>query len=260
MVDILTVLAHLLSIVVLCLPLVGFVLLQRTQQAPFSLIPQSKLITREDLLQDYWLLPVKLYYETGWIKPILAAIAIFCTFFLIDLLYYYLNMQFPQEKFFESTKPQDTNFLQKYFRRFMWFLVLCSIFILLSYIGLCSIWLLLGAIINPTAFLPYATAASTFITVISSKYAQFVDIAENGLKKVNDAIKNAAESQIANMMKSMDLQGKVKSVMDSSAFQAVAGDAAKLGLVDEKTLQAIQNNADAMLKDPLKAAEQAGDK
>jgi hypothetical protein len=33
-----------------------------------------------------------------------------------------------------------------------------------------------------------------------------------------------------------------------------------LGLVDPKTLQAIQNNADAMLKDPLKAAEAAGDK
>jgi len=76
----------------------------------------------------------------------------------------------------------------------MWFLVLCSIYILLSYIGLCSIWLLLGAIINPTAFLPYATAASTFLTVISTKYKQFADVAENGLKKVIDAIKNAAEA------------------------------------------------------------------
>ena len=43
----------------------------------------------EDLTQDYWLLPIKLYYETGWIKSILIAIASFCMFFLIDLFYYY---------------------------------------------------------------------------------------------------------------------------------------------------------------------------
>jgi hypothetical protein len=33
-------------------------------------------------------------------------------------------------------------------------------------------WLLLGAIINPSAFLPYATASATFMTAISVKLAE----------------------------------------------------------------------------------------
>ncbi len=34
-------------------------------------------------------------------------------------------------------------------------------------------WFLLGAIINPTAFLPYATAVTTFLTVVSVKSKEF---------------------------------------------------------------------------------------
>jgi hypothetical protein len=42
--------------------------------------------------------------------------------------------------------------------------------------------------------------------------------------------------------------------MDSSAFTAVAGKAASMGLVDPATLKHIQENADSMLKNPEKAA------
>jgi len=31
----------------------------------------------------------------------------------------------------------------------------------------------LGAIVNPTAFLPYATASMTFVTVVGAKAAEF---------------------------------------------------------------------------------------
>jgi hypothetical protein len=52
----------------------------------------------------------------------------------------------------------------------MWIFVLFSLFCALSYFALGLIWLILGAIVNPTAFLPYATAAGTFI---SKKYFHF---------------------------------------------------------------------------------------
>jgi hypothetical protein len=51
---------------------------------------------------------------------------------------------------------------------------------------------MLGAIVNPTAFLPYATAAATFVTVISTKAAEFKTISDSGFKKVIDYVKDIA--------------------------------------------------------------------
>ena len=50
----------------------------------------------------------------------------------------------------------------------MWILVLYSAFQLFFFISLAGVWMVLGGIVDPQAFLPYATAA-TFITVIISK-------------------------------------------------------------------------------------------
>ena len=51
----------------------------------------------------------------------------------------------------------------------MWILVLYSAYQLFLFISLAGVWLVLGGIVNPSAFLPYATAAATFITVVISK-------------------------------------------------------------------------------------------
>ena len=51
----------------------------------------------------------------------------------------------------------------------MWILVLYSAFQLFFFISLAGVWMVLGGIVDPQAFLPYATAAATFITVIISK-------------------------------------------------------------------------------------------
>jgi hypothetical protein len=56
----------------------------------------------------------------------------------------------------------------------------------------------------------------------------------------------------------MNVKGKMDAVMDSGALKGVAGQAAALGLVDKSTLAHIQENADAMLANPEKAAEQVG--
>ena len=51
----------------------------------------------------------------------------------------------------------------------MWILVLYSAYQLFFFISLAGVWMVLGGIVNPSAFLPYTTAAATFITVIVSK-------------------------------------------------------------------------------------------
>ena len=92
-------------------------------------------------------------------------------------------MKLPQEKYFKKTAQQNS-FLVISFRRLMWTFVLFSAFFTVAYLVLCMIWLILGAIIDPAAFLPYATGAATFITVVSSKSKDFKEISDNGMQVV----------------------------------------------------------------------------
>ncbi len=43
------------------------------------------------------------------------------------------------------------------------------IFILFAYIGLVLVWAILGAILNPTAYLAYSAAAGTFLAFVAIK-------------------------------------------------------------------------------------------
>lgn len=125
-VDSVTVVAHLLTTFLLITPAFAFTLMERILYSPFSLIPQQYIITQEDLLFNYWLLPVKLYNESTPIKIILMLVAVYWSYSIIDLIYYYISMEFPQENFFRKVQPQTANFLQRLFRRTMWALVLFS--------------------------------------------------------------------------------------------------------------------------------------
>jgi hypothetical protein len=95
--------------------------------------------------------------------------------------------------------------IQKISRWVMWTTVLVSLFVTFFYLVICIIWLILGAIISPTVFLPYATAAATFITVIISKYREVNKIVTEGFKTVNDYVKKMTDQQINGMLKKMDL-------------------------------------------------------
>jgi len=63
--------------------------------------------------------------------------------------------------------------------------------------------MILGAIINPMSFLPYATAAATFIVVILARYDDFRKIAEQGYQKVLNYVQGRENNQIKDMMMNM---------------------------------------------------------
>ena len=150
-------------------------------------------------------------------------------------------MEFPQDKFFRKTRASEAAFMQILFRRMMWVLVLISLWVLGSYIALAMVWMILGAVINPTAFLPYAAGASTFVTVITTKYNEFMNLAENGLKKVIEYIKSLTQTELNDMLKKMGLSGDSSSdssgsaTVSSDTVTTVADQATKLGLADQVT-------------------------
>lgn len=52
----------------------------------------------------------------------------------------------------------------------MWVIVVLILYAVMIYLSLVGTWLILSAIINPEAFLPYATSAATFVTLVTKKY------------------------------------------------------------------------------------------
>jgi hypothetical protein len=77
-------------------------------------------------------------------------------------------------------QPQNSNRFFIVFRLFSWIAVLELAAMFFGYIALATVWLMLGAIVNPIAFLPYATGAATFFTIVSAQAAQFNKISGNG--------------------------------------------------------------------------------
>ena len=252
--------AHVVSIVVMVIPILAIILLERVSYAPFSLIPTYYILTKEDVLRNYWILPDKFSWEEQWVKTLVHTIILFWIQGFIDLIVYYYWMSFPQEAYFLSEKQKQiesrfqrgdqgsgsnsrsTNFLkewlstgwtflkkniiawiQKISRWVMWLTVLVSLFATLFYTVICLVWLILGAIVSPTVFLPYATAAATFITVMSTKYREVNKIITDGFKTVYDYVMKMADTQINGMLKKMDLGNTVQSLVNSEALQGVAG-------------------------------------
>jgi hypothetical protein len=190
LVDLITVVAHLLTTFILITPTFAFTLLERVLYSPFSLIPEQYIITEEDVTENYWQLPIKLYNESTPIKIILMLVGVYWSYSMIDLIYYYISMEFPQENFFRKVKT--ANNFKNVFRKIMWAMVLLSAYQLCVYIALATVWLMLGAIVDPTAFLPYATGAATFFTLVSAKAANYKEIYDNGFQKVIACIQNIA--------------------------------------------------------------------
>jgi len=87
--DILTVLVHLVFLFILPIPIIAVIALSRIYYAPYSLIPDKYLITIEDIVDNFWVLPSKLFYEEADIHYIIFGILIYWVISIMDLIYYY---------------------------------------------------------------------------------------------------------------------------------------------------------------------------
>jgi len=54
----------------------------------------------------------------------------------------------------------------------MWILVLFFLYFLVCYFIEILLWFIIGAIVNPNRYLPYAASAACFISVVATKVAQ----------------------------------------------------------------------------------------
>jgi len=57
-----------------------------------------------------------------------------------------------------------------------WIYIIIDLFLTFLYLSVVLIWSILGAILNPTAYLCYASASASFILFVNFKYTTFMTI------------------------------------------------------------------------------------
>jgi hypothetical protein len=82
--------------------------------------------------------------------------------------------------------------------------VLVLVFMLSSfYLSLVTIWLMLGAVLNPVAYLPYAAAMSTFVSYsygnIKAFRVRFKDVQKRLMSKVNSHLEQKLQANLVNL-------------------------------------------------------------
>ena len=253
--DAFTVILHMLVVALITIPLLALVILNESQYQPWSLKKPTDLIVLDDLFRDPALMVVNLYTGFGWNQALAIIVSILVGISLLDLLLYYTIMDFPQDKSFKKSEDQGETFLQKGARRLQWILVLIALSFYFGYIGVVLTWLLLGAFINPNAFLPFASAAVTFVTFVVTKYNAFKSLLRDGRKAVMDYLKvlfgdffNKVMGKLTQDIEQVtgSVADKGKALLKSEGFKSATGKLADAGFVDPDTINEYVNKIQAL--------------
>ena len=253
--DAFTVILHMLGVALISLPLIALVILNESQYEPWSLKNPHDLIVFHDIFRDPANLAVNLYTGFGWNQALAIMVSILVGISLLDLLLYYTIMEFPQDKSFKKSEDQGETLLQKGARRLQWTLVLIALSFYFGYIGLVLTWLLVGAFINPNAFLPFASAAITFVTFIITKYNSFKRLLMEGRGAVMEYLKVLFGDFFNKVMGKLtqDIEQATESVADkgkallkSEGFKSATGKLAETGFVNTDTINKYVNKIQAL--------------
>ena len=170
--------------------------------------------------QDFFYTPWNIAIKLGTLRPydlaIFIASVIYAVLAFIELIVYYASMPFPLDtlKYFSDMKKEERsiqsgkgelkrakNIIVMISQIIQWIYIFFFISLLLGYIGLVLVWSILGAILNPTAYLYYAAAAGTFITYVGVKYKQLQDMQRKGFSNIMKIIEAKAKAMIDQVLK-----------------------------------------------------------
>ena len=156
--------------------------------------------------QDIIVCPWQIFRKTYSLSPTTWACCIisliYWIFATIDLLTFYIYTPLTYTGFNESKKTQKKMpgcviIVQK----LSWCYILLILMIISMYIALVLVWALLGAILNPNAYLAYAAGAGTLITFVTSKYSEFMKIYNMGVKGLHDKLMEKFKSYSIGIMR-----------------------------------------------------------
>lgn len=158
---------HWFIVMLLGLPSVIVPLLICMLQDDTSALPDKFRVTGEDALNWSYSLGYKLYYmRMPQALYIIFIIGWGCTLIMfIELILYYSI----QSINLVSLADEEPSRVRKPWLILVYFCMSYTVLLWVWYIGLALMWMILGCLINPNVYLPYAAAAATFLVFFASK-------------------------------------------------------------------------------------------
>ena len=144
-----------------------------------------------------WLIPEKSEFFPVDVWVAIGFCIIIAILVLAELLCYYLTQQFP-------FKLENIIFKPIAIRKFTRGMFYTGLFIVCGALG-CYIviglsWCILGAVLNPQVFLPYAAASSTFITFTLAKVQGALKMFQDILFEIVGILSKMMEKGLGNML------------------------------------------------------------
>ena len=238
---------HVLFAVVFALLPVFIVIFSQSMRAFYLTSPARDVLSYQDFVYTPWNIVGKIGTLRAYDLAIFIASVIYAFLALVELIVYYASMPFPLDtlKYFSDMKKEERsiqrgkgelkrarNVIVFISQIIQWFYIFFIIAFVLGYIGLVLVWSILGAILNPTAYLYYAAAAGTFITYVGVKYKQLQDMQRKGFSHIMQIIEVKVQGMIDQLLKRVisatGMSDDMAKAFEASVDAAVAGDISKL--------------------------------
>ena len=169
------VILHIITILLIGLPLLFLISWAVVENSFLVSQPNIPSYTFLDILMPNSLSPWWQTTHSGGL--ILAFVLVFLVYYILALLdltsYYATFFSFTGSIRIEKTCSRKVLFGSFY----VFFIILVAIYV--AYISCVALWMVLGAIINPNKFLPFATSVLTFAFFIYTKYKAMNDLITN---------------------------------------------------------------------------------
>ena len=253
--DGLVVFLHLMLIAILTIPVILFVILNQAEYTPWSLMDPKLLISWKDLTMN----PSQVFYNLlsscfPWNSAIITFVIYFFFFKILGLFLYYLAMTFPVNRLLhkDGAEANPLMILLKLLEWISFSVVLLCYFV---YIGMFLMWLLLGAFINPNAFLPCATAAATFGTFVITKYKTFQDVYSKGKESIMEYLTvvfsefiNSVAKKLMQEIKGItgSITNDAKKFLQSDRVKALKAKITDSGIINEKIIEDFEKKVQEM--------------
>ena len=180
------VIIHFLTILLLAFPLCIVITLTLTNILAIRSSPDDEIIELETLLfpssQVFWIneifSPWIVYISLGWGFFILIV-------GVLELVSYYCTYAKDTGKY-ERSFTKGKRLLSSFF----FALTVLMIWIYLAYFFIVLVWCVFGAVLNPSTFLPIAVGAVTFIVFVIIQYKRMLDLKKNLKQLVAEVVEN----------------------------------------------------------------------
>ena len=189
-------LVQLLAIIITGLPLVFIVSWAVVERSFLTPTVNAYTFTFSDVLSPNSVRPWWSTSNSGLLMLfVLLIFLIFYVLALFELMSYYATFY----SFSGSIKIYKTRCKKCLFTSFYTYFVILFV-LYVGYICLVALWMVLGAILNPNKFLPFATAVATFVMFVATKVKALNDLTNNIEDKIQQFVQDELQALISDTM------------------------------------------------------------